>query len=138
MTMVALLHSGSFFRLVNALKAAGNKKCVVVEQCCGGLITASIMAQPGASRILVGGSVVYDTKSAKPLLLNNDALYDSIRSGPPVSSLPPSPTFTATDGFSSSAEEEENYVASKLHWTAETSVAFCQNLGTDYAIAEGS
>jgi Competence-damaged protein len=129
--MVALLHSGSFFRLVNALKAAGNKKCVVVEQCCGGLITASIMAQPGASRILVGGSVVYDTKSAKPLLLNNDALYDSIRNGPPLLTPP------STVDVSSSAEEE-NYIASKLHWTAETSVAFCQNLGTDYAIAEGS
>lgn len=114
---------GSFVRLVNALKAAG-KKCVVVEQCCGGLITSSIMVQPGASQVLVGGSIVYNTKFSKPLLLNDEVLYASLLNGPPLTH--------------NSTSEEESYVAAKLYWTAETSVAFCQNLGTDYAIAEGS
>jgi hypothetical protein len=146
--MVAL-NSVSFSRLVKALQAAGNKKCVVVEQCCGGLITASIMAQPGASSVLVGGSVVYDTKSAKPLLLNDEKLRDSIvtgwkHSGPVVAALSTlSPTAGDDDDDASSAadqneKEEDNYIASKQHWTAATSVAFCQSLGTDYAIAEGS
>jgi hypothetical protein len=137
--MVAL-NSVSFSRLVKALQAAGNKKCVVIEQCCGGLITSSIMAQPGASSVLVGGSVVYDTKSAKPLLLNDEKLHDSILTRPAVALPTLSPT-AGNDNASSAAEqndEEANYIASKQHWTAATSVAFCRSLGTDYAIAEGS
>lgn len=117
--MVAL-NSRSFLRLVNLLKTA-NKTCAVVEQCCGGLIASSIMGQTGASKVFIGGSVAYNTKFSKPLLLNNDSLYESILHRP-----------AAVQGDS----EEETYMKSKMHWTAETSVAYCQQLKTDYVIAE--
>ena len=113
-----IVTSASVFRgLVGALKKA-NKTCTIVEQCCGGLIQSSIMAQPGASSVFLGGSVVYNTRKAKPLLLNDDKLYESLTKIP-------------------SARSAKDYIQSKLEWTARTSVAFCETMQTDYAIAEG-
>lgn len=76
------------------------------------------MAQPGASSVFWGGSVAYNTRMGQKLLLNDDTLHQALISIPP-----------ATDA--------ESYIQSKLRWTALTSVAFCEALGTDYAIAEG-
>jgi NAD+ diphosphatase len=110
--------SSPFLRLVNTLKKH-KKTCTVVEQSCGGLISASIMAQAGASSVYLGGSVAYNTRMGKPLLLGNDMdLYNKLMQIP-------------------SGKDSESYIQSKLEWTARSSVAFCQALGTDYAIAEG-
>lgn len=79
------------------------------------------MAQPGASSVFLGGSVAYNTKKAKKLLLDDDELYASL-----VEPL-----------TASSASATDRYIESKLDWTAKTSVAFCKALDTDYAIAEG-
>ena len=81
------------------------------------------MAQPGASSVFFGGSVAYNTKKAKALLLNNDELHVSLSE--PLHDI---------DSF---ASEVDRYIKSKLDWTAKTSVAFCSELDTDYAIAEG-
>ena len=118
-----LLGSKSFTRLVAALRAA-KKTCTVVEQCCGGLISSSIMAQPGASQVYIGGSIAYNTRKSKPLLLNDDELYESLT--------------TARSAIDEELSEEQRYVRSKLDWTAKTAVAFCNALETDYAIAEGT
>ncbi|GAX09838.1 NAD+ diphosphatase [Fistulifera solaris] len=109
--------SRPFERFVSLLKER-KKTCVVVEQCCGGLIQASILAQPGASSVYFGGSVSYNTRKAKPLLLNSDELHQSL----------------IQKQFTDSAA---GCIQSKLHWTAETSIAYCQAMGTDFAIAEG-
>jgi NAD+ diphosphatase len=107
-----------FLRFVNALKKH-KKTCTVVEQSCGGLISASIMAQPGASSVFIGGSVAYNTQKGKPLLLGDDTnLHKTL-----MEIL--------------SGKDAEGYIQSKLEWTARSSMAFCQALGTDYAIAEG-
>lgn len=106
-----------FKRLVTALKQA-KKTCTVVEQCCGGLISTSIMAQPGASSVFYGGSVAYNTRMGQKLLLNDASLHQALTNIP-----------AGTDA--------ESYVKSKLEWTARSSTAFCEALGTDYAIAEG-
>jgi hypothetical protein len=82
------------------------------------------MAQPGASQVFFGGIIAYNTKKSKPLLLNDAALYQSLTAAP------------RTDDETLS--EEERYIQSKLDWTAQTSVAFCKELETDYAIAEGT
>jgi NAD+ diphosphatase len=79
------------------------------------------MAQPGASSVFYGGSVAYNTKKGKPLLLNDNELHDSLVS-PPL------------EGKNNS---EKAYIESKCDWTAKTSVAFCEALNTDFAIAEG-
>ena len=81
------------------------------------------MVQPGASSVFFGGSVAYNTKKAKKLLLNNDELHASL-------SAP-------LHNNDSDASEADCYIKSKLDWTAKTSVAFCTALDTDYAIAEG-
>jgi NAD+ diphosphatase len=106
-----------FKRLVTALKQS-KKTCTVVEQCCGGLINTSIMAQPGASSVFFGGSVAYNTRKGQKLLLNDPSLHQALTSIP-------------------APKNAEGYIESKLEWTARTSVAFCEALDTDYAIAEG-
>jgi NAD+ diphosphatase len=106
-----------FKRLVTALKHA-RKTCTVVEQCCGGLISTSIMAQPGASSVFYGGSVAYNTRMGQKLLLNDASLHQALTNIP-------------------NGNDAETYIKSKLEWTARSSKAFCEALGTDYAIAEG-
>ncbi len=118
---MSALTSASFKRLVQTLKKS-KKTCTVVEQCCGGTINTSIMAQPGASKVYFGGSVAYNTKKGKGLLLNNDELHKSLVSPP---------------GAPSYTKDSDSYIHSKFDWTAKTSVAFCKALDTDYAIAEG-
>lgn len=80
------------------------------------------MAVPGSSLVYYGGSVAYNTRKAKPLLLNNDELHASL---------------TAPLVQDDAESDADRYVRSKLHWTSATAVAFCEQLGTDYAIAEG-
>jgi len=116
--LMSALTSPSFKRLVQSLKTS-KKTVSVVEQCCGGTINASIMAQPGTSSVYYGGSVVYNTKKGKALLLNSSDLHKSL-------TIP-----------QINKDSKEDYIKSKLDWTAKTSVAFCEALGTDYAIAEG-
>ena len=114
------LSSPSFSRLVAALKRH-KKTCTVIESSCGGLINASILAQPGASAVYFGGSVAYNTRRAKPLLLNNENLHASL-------------TVPLEDKAES---EKDKYMRSKLEWTRKTALAFCQEVGTDICISEG-
>ena len=114
---MSALTSASFSRLVRALKSS-KKTCTVVEQCCGGAINTSIMAQPGASSVFYGGSIAYNTKKGKSLLLNDEHLHRSLN-------------------VPHKKNTKDDYVQSKFDWTAKTSVAFCKALDTDFAIAEG-
>lgn len=115
----------SFRRLVTGLKEKG-KTCTVVETCCGGVINSSIMAIPGSSAVYYGGSIAYNTRFAKKLLLDDDGLYNRLLE-------PPTEDATGSAGRS----ETDVYIRSKEHWTAETAVAFCEQMNVDYAIAEG-
>jgi len=108
--------SRSFPALVKALKQS-QTTITAVEQSCGGLIQASILAQPGASRVYGGGMVIYSTRQSQHLL-KDDVLFAKLN-----------------ESYDKSTEE--GYIQSKLAWTAATSVAFCERLGTDYAVAEG-
>jgi Competence-damaged protein len=128
------LGSLSFTRLVAALRL-GKKTCAVVEQCCGGLISASILAQPGASQVYLGGSVVYNTRKCQALLLNDEVLHQSLLAS---SKLQPSNVNEGNLDEQPDLSEEELYIQAKLDWTAKTSVAFCKELDTDYVIAEGT
>lgn len=121
LTMAKQLSSRSFQRLVTALKQS-NKTITVIEQTCGGIINSSILAQPGASAVYYGGSVSYNTRKAKPLLLNDEELHTRLNQ-----------PRQAGHGET----EADAYRNSKLDWTAQTSIAFCKAMGTDYAIAEG-
>ena len=116
--MTSSLTSPSFQRLVQTLKSH-RKTLSVVEQCAEGTIQSSIMAQPGSSKVYLGGSIAYNTRKGKPLLLNDDNLHQSlIQDSKKIVSM-------------------EDYIHSKKKWTAKTSVAFCEALGTDLVVAEG-
>jgi NAD+ diphosphatase len=121
MTPRLSISSKPFARLVSGLKDIG-KTCTVVESCCGGLINASLMAVPGSSSVFYGGSVAYNTKRAKKLLLDDPDLHHELVQ--PLDQI---------DGES----EGDKYIRSKLKWTAKTAVAFCEQMDVDYAIAEG-
>jgi len=119
------LTSPSFRVLVEALKRRG-RTVTTIESCCGGLVGASILAQPGASAVFYGGSVSYNTRRAKPFLLNDDNLYKSL-----VRPL----QADSSDGGGAESERDA-YVRSKLDWTRRTAEAFCRETGTDYCLAE--
>ena len=127
------IRSKPFLHLVQALKEQG-RTCTVVESCCGGLINASIMTVPGSSSVFYGGSVAYNTKRAKKLLLNDDTLHDKLVHASKMKVSAVASTASAAEGGS---EEGDAYVRSKMIWTAETAKAFCEQLDVDYAIAEG-
>ena len=130
--------SPAFRRLVQSLRKH-KKTLTVVEQCCGGLIQTSIMAQPGASSVFVGGSVPYNTKKGRAFLLNEttttttttdgdggagsggDGLYESI--------------LESQKAFDRSTKD--GYIDSKFDWTKRVATSFCEALDTDYAITEG-
>ena len=118
--------SAAFHRLVKSLQQHG-RTCTVVEQSCGGLIQASILAQPGASAVFLGGTVAYNTQRCLPLLLNDSALHKSLLQTRPA-------IMTTTDHADGITQEA--YMASKRAWTAAAAVAYCRALGTDYAMAE--
>ena len=61
----------SFVKLVAALRHT-KSTCTVVEQTGGGLISSSILMQPGASQCYIGGSVIYNTQQCQPLILLNN------------------------------------------------------------------
>jgi NADH pyrophosphatase NudC (nudix superfamily)/nicotinamide mononucleotide (NMN) deamidase PncC len=121
------LTSPAFGRLVKALKQQ-KATCTVVESCCGGLINSSIMAQPGASAVYWGGSVAYNTKRAKPFLLNDDALHQQLTLTKPLQD---------EENKNGAESEKDRYIESKLNWTRQTALAFCEQAGTDFCIAEG-
>ena len=114
------LTSASFRRLVSALKQT-KSTTTVVESCCGGLIQSSIMSCPGSSAVFWGGTVSYNTRKARPLLLNDARLHADLTR--PLDS--------------ENAESEESlYVRSKIEHTRKVALEYCAQMKTDYAIAE--
>lgn len=111
--------SPQFQRLVQGLKEKG-KTCTVVESCCGGVINSSILAVPGSSAVYFGGSVVYNTKRSKKLMFNDDTLHKNL-----------------LQSYTQGENEADAYIRSKEFWTAQTAIAFCDQMDVDYAIAEG-
>mmetsp|Transcript_29608 Transcript_29608/g.87777 ORF Transcript_29608/g.87777 Transcript_29608/m.87777 type:complete len:541 (-) Transcript_29608:60-1682(-) len=116
------LSSTPFARLVSALKRT-KATVTVTESTCGGLIQSSILAQPGASAVYYGGTVAYNTRRSKKFLLDDDELHASL--------------IAPFDAGIIESGESERYVRTKIEWTRRTSAAFCERIGTDYAIAEG-
>jgi hypothetical protein len=50
-----------------ALLSAREQKCAVAETSAGGLISASLLAVPGASKYFAGGAVTYSKRSIRAL-----------------------------------------------------------------------
>jgi nicotinamide-nucleotide amidase len=63
---------------VAATLTAHGETVAVAEGSCGGLISASLLAVPGASRYFVGGSVIY-TRRAKEALFPDIPTADGMR-----------------------------------------------------------
>ena len=146
-----------FVKLVATLRQT-NSTCTVIEQGCGGLISASILMQPGASQCYIGSSVIYNTAQCQPLLPfslevssssstlknSNSALHPSIfttkEHQPPLSlsqlfqeQLP----LTDQNLIPIDDDEVQDYIQTKIRWTAQMAIEYCRTLKTDYAIAEG-
>jgi len=113
----------TYQRLVTHLRKS-SKKITVVEQCCGGLISASLMSIPGSSAVYPGGTVAYNTRQSKKLLMNDGALHHKLLHPPPPHS---------SDG----ARAADEYVLSKREWTRNVALHYCREMDVDYAVAEG-
>ena len=111
----------AFARAVAFLRSQ-RKTVTTVESSCGGLISSGIMAVPGSSAVYYGGTVSYNTKKARKLLLDDGEMHAALVAG-----------VEPREGES----EADQYIRSKHDWTARTAVAFCEALQTDYAVAEG-
>ena len=73
---------------VGALLKETQQSIAVAESACGGLISASLVAVPGASAYYVGGTVIYTRVSQKGLLLVPDeAMADMRASSEPYALL---------------------------------------------------
>ena len=112
----------SAFARAVALLRSQRKTVTVVESSCDGLISSGIMTVPGSSAVYYGGTVSYNTKKARKLLLDDGEMHAALVAG--VEPL---------EGES----EADQYIRSKHDWTARTAVAFCEAMETDYAVAEG-
>jgi len=64
---------------VGALLKQNQQTVAVSESSCGGLISASLVAVPGASAYYVGGAVVYTRTSQKGLLQVPDQAMEGMR-----------------------------------------------------------
>ena len=64
---------------VGALLKETQQSIAVTESSCGGLISASLVAVPGASAYYVGGAVVYTRTSQRGLLQVPDEAMTDIR-----------------------------------------------------------
>ena len=117
---MSALTSAAFRRLVAALK--GKKQtCAVVESSCGGIIQGSIMAIPGSSAVFWGGTVAYNTRKSRPILLNDAALHSALKE--PLER-------------GSAESSAELYIRSKMEHTRLAAAAYCEQMGTHFAIAE--
>ena len=73
---------------VGALLKETQQSIAVTESSCGGLISASLVAVPGASAYYVGGAVVYTRTSQKGLLqVPDEAMVDIRASSEPYALL---------------------------------------------------
>jgi nicotinamide-nucleotide amidase len=73
---------------VGALLKETQQSIAVAESACGGLISASLVAVPGASAYYVGGSVIYTRVSQKGLLqVPDEAMADMRASSEPYALL---------------------------------------------------
>lgn len=126
----------SFVKLVAALRHT-KSTCSVIEQSCGGLISASILMQPGASQCYIGSSVIYNTAQCQPLLLLSTSSSSSLKSNSNNVLLHPSIVDTKENQSPLSLpqlfqdqlsildrnsipiddEEVQNYIQSKIRWT---------------------
>jgi len=120
-----VLTSASFSRAVATLRAR-RQTVTVVESTAGGLINAGLMAVAGSSAVYIGGSVSYNTRRCRKLLLDDSGLHDALLAG-----AAPKDGDSAADYY-----QGDWYMNSKQVWTSKTAVAFCDALQTDYAIAE--
>jgi PncC family amidohydrolase len=64
---------------ISAVLTARNQTIVVAESSTGGLISAALLAVPGASAYFLGGAVVYTRQSRRALLDIPDAALDGMR-----------------------------------------------------------
>lgn len=92
------------------------------------------MGVPGSSSVYFGGTVAYNTRKSGKLLCGDDELHRRLLSGP-VSSDDGDDELL--DEHTDLSQEARKYIKSKLHWTRETAVRYCQHVDTDFAIAEG-
>jgi cysteinyl-tRNA synthetase len=116
--MLARYNAAAFGRLVQTLKTH-QATLSVIESSTGGLISAGIMGQPGASAVYWGGSIAYNTKKSQPFLLNDAALHQRLSQKPP-----------------SGNNSKEAYIHSKVDWTCQAALAFLDEVGTDFCLAQ--
>lgn len=129
---VSSLATEPFTRLVQSLKST-NQTCTIVESSCGGLISSSLMGVPGSSAVYFGGTVAYNTRKSGRLLCGDEELHKSLLSGASANDNDEK----LLDEHSDLSEEARKYIKSKLHWTREAAIKYCQHVDTDFAIAEG-
>lgn len=87
------------------------------ESSTGGLIMASLLAVPGASAVFPGGSVIYNSKKAGKLLLDEEVVAEQER----------------TKDYSTPA----SYRNSKMAMTASSAKTLREKLGTTWCLSEG-
>jgi PncC family amidohydrolase len=64
-----------------ALLTARAETLVVAESSAGGLVSAALLAQPGASRYFIGGAALYTRQAILALRDTEEAMFEGLRGG---------------------------------------------------------
>ena len=83
------------------------------------------MSVPGSSSVYFGSTVAYNTKKSGKLLCGDEQLHGRLLDGP-------SPSTVDDIERGGLSEETMKYMRAKLHWTRETSLAYCEHMGTGF------
>lgn len=92
------------------------------------------MGVPGSSAVYYGGTVAYNTKKSGKLLCGDEELHNRLLNAPSTTGSDDAILLAEQSDLS---EEAIEYVKSKLHWTRETALKYCEHIETDFCIAEG-
>lgn len=78
--------------------------------------------------------MAYNTKKSGPLLCGDKGLHGRLMD---ISTGVVTQANSNIDLPSTLSDEAKQYIQSKVQWTRETAVSYCQHMDTDFAIAEG-
>jgi len=92
------------------------------------------MSVPGSSKVFFGSTIAYNTKKSGPLLCGGEELLDQLLN---ASNQTDADLNNDIEIQADLSEETKQYIKTKINWTRDAALSYCNHMSTDFAIAEG-